>query len=329
MDIKIKKILNIFKKRKFWAGIVACCLFLSIFLLIFYYQLITPLGNSLEEKIFIIEEGQGLEEIANNLRTETIIKNEWIFVLYIWLLGESENLQAGRYSLSPSMNISAISEKIIKGDIISKGIKVTIPEGFSNMQIEERLVKSGIMIEGSKLPKESEGYLFPDTYYFEEDSSVEEIVKKMKDNFNKKVTDDLIIEIEGQGKKLYDILIMASLLEKEVIGDEDRAIVSGIFWKRLEDGYPLESCATIAYILGVDKWRYSYDDTRIESPYNTYINTGLTPTPINNPGILTIKAAIYPQETGYYFFLTDPETGKTIFSKTFEEHLINKGKYLE
>jgi len=118
-------------------------------------------------------------------------------------------------------------------------------------------------------------------------------------------------------------------LEKEIKSDEDRVIVAGIFWKRLENKYPLESCATIAYILGVDKWRYSYEDTRIKSPYNTYINIGLPPTPINNPGLSAIRAAIYPQETDYNFFLTDPETGNTIFSKTFQEHNRNKAKYFK
>ena len=120
---------------------------------------------------------------------------------------------------------------------------------------------------------------------------------------------------------------MASILEREVKSDEDRAIVSGIFWKRLESNYPLESCATIAYILEIDKWRYSVEETRIESPYNTYLNVGLPPTPINNPGLSAIEAAVYPEYTDYNFFLTDPETGVTIFSKTFDEHNANKRKY--
>ncbi len=321
------KMAAVLKNKKILIIVIIFCLLLITCLFVSWYQLKIPLSKSAEEKTFIIKEGQGLEEIANNLEKEKIIRSEWIFVMYAWLQNKASNLQAGEYSLSSSMNISEITKKIIGGGIIPKGIKITIPEGFSNRQIEEKLIDLGILIENDKFPKDLEGYLFPDTYYFEKNSFIEEIVKKMRANFNRKITEDLKAEIKNQNKNLYSILIMASLLEKEVKTDEDKAIVSGIFWKRLENNYPLQSCATIAYILGVDKWRYSREDTKIKSPYNTYLNIGLPPAPINNPGLSTIKAAIYPKKTDYNFFLTDPETGKTIFSKTLEEHNANKNKY--
>lgn len=304
-----------------------CLLVIFACLLIFFYQLEAPFSKSTEEKIFTVEQGQSLEKIAENLKKQRLINSKSVFVFYVWLKGETRNLQAGKYSLSPSMAIPEIVEKIINGEIIKDWVKITIPEGWTNKQIEERLLSSGMITENEKLSRELEGYLFPDTYYFEKDSSIEEIVKKMWDNFDKKVTQDLKAEITRQEKTLYDILIMASLLEREVKSEEDRAVVSGIFWKRLESNYPLESCATIAYILSIDKWRYSIEETRIESPYNTYLNIGLPPTPINNPGLSAIKAAIYPEYTDYNFFLTDPETGATIFSKTFDEHNANKRKY--
>jgi len=120
---------------------------------------------------------------------------------------------------------------------------------------------------------------------------------------------------------------MASLLEKEVNTKEDREIVSGIFWRRIKEGRPLQSCATIAYILGIDKWRYSFEDTRIKSPYNTYLHKGLPPGPISNPGVESIRSAIFPRKSDYNYFLTDPETGNTIFAETIEEHNQNKIKY--
>lgn len=135
------------------------------------------------------------------------------------------------------------------------------------------------------------------------------------------------VEIEKREKTIYEIVTMASILEKEVKTPEDMKIVSGIFWKRIDQGRPLQSCATIAYVLGREKKQYSYEDTRTPSPYNTYINKGLPPGPINNPGMNSILAAVYPKETDYNYFLTDPETGKTIFSKTLEEHEENKVKY--
>jgi UPF0755 protein len=325
----VEKLLKLIKNKKLAIIIVSCLLVFFIFLFIFAYQLQTPLSKNRGERIFLIEEGQGLEEISKNLRREGLVSNNWAFFYYIWLRGKTKNLQAGKYSLSPSMTVSEIAKKVINGEVIRDWIKVTILEGWRTEQIEQRLSKLGVISSEGKLPKDQEGFLFPDTYYFNKGSSPDEVVKRMQDNFDNKVTEDLRAEIERQGKILYDILIMASLIEKEVISDEDRAIVSGIFWKRLENNYPLESCATIAYILGVDKWRYSIEDTRIESPYNTYTNIGLPPTPINNPGLSTIKAAIYPKESDYNFFLTDPETGATVFSKTFEEHNANKRKYFE
>jgi len=152
---------------------------------------------------------------------------------------------------------------------------------------------------------------------------------KMLDNFNKKLTGDLKSEISKQGKGLYEIITMASIIEKEVKTFEDRQIVSGIFWKRIKNGIPLESCATIAYILNDDKWRYTIADTRMPSDYNTYMNYGLPPGPICNPGIDSIKAAVFPKDSSYGFFLTDPETGNTIFSRNLQEHNINKAKYLK
>lgn len=324
MDIRLNSKLKV-KSIKLLLFVI-CCLLFVVCLFFILYQIYVPLNKGILEKDFIIEQGQGLKTVAVGLKAEKIIRSKWAFTFYTWLRGKSKNLQAGKYSLSPSMNIVQVANKIIGGEVVLKGIKVTIPEGFSNEQIEARLISSGILSEGDKLPKELEGYLFPDTYYFEENISVDGVVKKMRDNFDKKVARLAARQGKDAG---YDILKMASILEKEVRSDEDRAIVSGIFWQRLEDNYPLESCATIAYILDVDKWRYSYEDTRIQSPYNTYLNIGLPPTPINNPGLSAIKAAINPQKTDYYFFLSDPKTGNTIFSKTFVEHSANKRKYLE
>jgi len=323
----MKKILKLIKNKKFLIITIGCLLLFFIALFVFAYQIETPLSKDTEEKIFVVEKGQGSEKIAENLKNQGLIRSKWVFFYYIWLRGKSTKLQAGGYNLSLAMSISEIAKKILEGDVIKDWVKVTIPEGWSNKKIEERLYALGLIKAGEKLPQEEEGYLFPDTYYFDREVSIDEIIKKMRNNFDREVEEKLRREIEKQGKTLYNILIMASLIEKEVISDEDRAIVAGIFWKRLEINYPLQSCATIAYILGIDKWRYSIEDTRIKSPYNTYTNIGLPPTPINNPGLSAIKAAIYPKETDYNFFLTDPETGNTIFSETLDEHNANKRKY--
>jgi UPF0755 protein len=140
----------------------------------------------------------------------------------------------------------------------------------------------------------------------------------MKDNFQKKIEPYLSV-IEEKELSLSEVVTMASLIEKEVQTMEDKKIVSGIFWKRIKLGYPLQSCASIAYIKGIPQWRYSSEDTKIESPYNTYLNYGLPPGPISNPGLDSIEAALYPAESPYLYYLSTPD-GKIIYSKTLKEH---------
>jgi len=293
-----------------------------IILLFIFLSVISPVCGG-EEKIVNIQKGWGSNEMAQELKNQELIRSKWFFVFYVWFRGYNEHLQAGEYLFNQGMTVFEISERIAKGQVAPNWVKVTIPEGWTNRQIEQRLKEYQVV--DAELPLE--GYLFPDTYYFYRNSSVEDVVQKMRDNFNNKV-DDLLKEIEKQGRTLEEIVIMASIIEREVITDKDRAIVSGIFWDRLKINYPLESCATIAYVLGLDKWRYSYEDTRIDSPYNTYINPGLPPTPINNPGLSAIKAAVYPEYTDYMFFLSAND-GTTIFSVTLDEHNENKVKYLD
>ena len=292
------------------------------------YQIVSPLDINGVESTFIIEKGDGLKMIASNLEKEGIIRNKIWFNFYVLYNGQAAHLQAGEYSLGSNLNIIQISERVLNGGIISGEIEITIPEGFNLNQIDARLAEAGL-IEQGEISKQShlEGYLFPDTYKFNVKMELDDIINKMKDNFNQKLSSKLKEGIKNQNKSIEEIIIMASLIEKEVSVDKDRKIVSGVFWNRLNINYPLQSCATIAYALGEDKWIYSVEDTKVESPYNTYKNIGLPPGPICNPGLPAIEAAIYPEYTDYYFFLSKPD-GETVFSSTFEEHQGNIVKYL-
>lgn len=179
-----------------------------------------------------------------------------------------------------------------------------------------------------------EGYLYPDTYRVFASSTAEEIITKMLSNFDKKLTPQMRADIKASGKTVNEIITMASIIEKEAPisyknGDnQDAKIISGIFWHRLKTGQPLQSCATLAYVLGVNKEQYSEADTKTESSYNTYIKKGLPPGPISNPGILAIEAAIYPISSDYNYFLTPSGSQKIVYASTYEEHLRNKNKYL-
>jgi UPF0755 protein len=293
---------------------------ISFFLLSFFLWqgIFLPKERSAPEKIFEVKKGQGLFEIGENLEKEGLIKNKIFFDLYVFLIGKQKNLQAGKYFLSPSMNIPQIAQKIILGDIAK--MKVTITEGYTVREIEEKLK--------IKLPGENlEGYLFPDTYYFPLDVSGEEVVRIMQENFEKKIA-PYLKEIEKSGKSLKDIIIMASLIEKEVKTKEEKELVSGILWKRLKAGIPLQVDATITYITGKKTTKIPLEDLKIDSPYNTYKYKGLPPAPICNPGLESILAALYPKESDYWYYLSKPD-GKTLFFKDYEEFIVAKAKYLK
>lgn len=245
---------------------------------------------------FSVEKGQGVFQIAENLEKDGLIKSRIFFDFYVIITGNARKLRAGDYFLSPSMSTREIAKKIISGDVAT--IKVTIPEGWTVSQIEERL--------GLKLPGENlEGFLFPDTYKFPVNVNGSEVVKIMKENFEKKLTPELREEIARQGKTIEQIVIMASLLEKEVRTKEEKELAADVLWKRLGAGMPLQ--------VDAEKW--------------TYENLGLPPEPIANPGLESIRAAVYPKSSEYWYYLSTPD-GKTIFNKTLKEHNLAKAKYL-
>jgi UPF0755 protein len=301
---------------------------------------------SKKESVFSVKRGEGSKEISVNLESQDIIYWGPMFRVYVLLSGASKKMQAGEYLLSPSMNIYKIAGKMKNGEVIKENI--VLIEGWSLRDMDSYFDKKAIFYSGEFMnaassslgysdynflkdkPEELslEGYLFPDTYQINVGSSPEDLIKKMLDNFDDKLTPDLRAEIKKQGKTIFEIITMASLIEKEVMTKEDKEMVSGIFWSRLKIGMSLDSCATIAYILGVDKWRYSYEDTRIPSPYNTYLNADLPLGPICNPGIESIRAAVYPKDSAFLFYLSTLE-GETIYSRTLEEHNVAKAKYLK
>jgi UPF0755 protein len=298
-------------------------------------------NNSL---VFSVKKGEGVKEVAINLERQGLIKSDFLFLFYTLIQRVAGKLQAGEYLLSPSMNIPQITRKIVSGEVIK--IKVTFPEGFSLAEIEERLMQNGFNIKSKiksqkakiykeefkflvELPEETnlQGYLFTDTYQFSYQATPEEIVRKMLSNFDKKLATDLREEIQKQGKTIFEVVTIASLIEKEVQTPEDKELVSGILWKRLEKGMPLQVDATITYITGKKTTKVPFEDLQVDSPYNTYKYKGLPSGPICNPGLDSIKGAIYPKDSPYWYYLSTPE-GKTIFSETLTKHNFYKAKYL-
>jgi UPF0755 protein len=312
----------------------------------FRHQVYFSRGDFGQSKVFEIAKGEGNGEVASKLQEEGLISGKIYFYYYLRSHGLLNKILPGKYELTSQMTIPEIAAFITQEENILPGYaKVTFPEGWRMQQMAERLTANGFAGDGflqiAKKPdaelkakyaflqgeKDLEGFLFPDTYFLAKDISAEKIIEKMLDNFDLKLKAELREEIKKQGKTIHDAVTMASIVENEVRSDADRALVSGLYWTRLKIGQPLQSDITLAYILGEKKKQYSIADTRVVSPYNTYLNKGLPPGPINNPGLSAINAAIYPKDSEYNYYLSDPETGATIFARTFEEHKANKEKY--
>lgn len=246
----------------------------------------------------------------------------------------------GRQKVSPIIYKEEKTLRIIEGwrnsDISNLLIKnnLSTADDFIKAQKDYDLNKFSFLADKPK-NTDLEGYLYPDTYRVYASSTVSEIITKMLSNLDNKLTPKMRADIKAQGKTVNEILTMASIIEKEAPisysknDNQDAKIISGIFWHRIKIGQALQSCATLAYVLGVDKEQYSQVDTKTESPYNTYKNPGLPPGPIANPGILAIEAAIYPIPSNYNYFLTPKDSKAIIYATTYDEHLRNKNKYLE
>ncbi len=323
-------------------------LFSTIVVLIFWfsYQIYFPREPLCEkEMVFTISKGDGFLKIGDELEKEGVISNSFYFKIYAFLSGKFNKFQAGSYIFCINDNISNISKIISRGDIAQK--KITIVEGWNIENIAEYLDSLDIADKDSFLkkvkssdfddlywfleekPKESslEGYLFPDTYFIPYNSDVELIIELMLANFNDKLSDELKDEIKNQEKSFFEIITLASLIEKEVRSYEDKRLVSGVIYNRLNINMPLQIDATISYITGKRTVAISIAETKIDSPYNTYKYRGLPIGPICNPGIESIKAALFPKESDYFYYLSKPN-GETVFSKTHEKHIIAKNKYL-
>ncbi len=276
--------------------------------------------------------GETISGVSKELAEKGAIKSESVFKIFLSIFGGSRGLVAGEYLLEDSHNAITLAYRFSKGRYDLKHVRVTVPEGFSVMDIvsmlkeEQRFTKLDIK-EFEKLAAPKEGYLFPDTYFFLPNITAKEAVDAMLRNYEGRM-ESLAADIVVFGRPEGEVIKMASIIEEEARTEESRRIIAGILWKRLDDGMPLQVDAAFAYVNGKkDSALLTLDDLKIESPYNTYANKGLPPTPIANPGLAAIKATITPVRTDYYYYLTDKE-GNMRYAVTHDQHVANKARYL-
>ncbi len=309
----------------------------------FFYGLQPNLEKKEAIKVFKIVKGEGLKEISAHLSQGGFIKSITVFKLYSLISGKAQKFQPGIYELRTTMSVPQIVK--ILTSFGKNEVRITIAEGSTLKDVDTILSLKGIIVKDSLVnyPLQElkvnyeflsqvnslEGFLFPDTYQFEVDSATETVVKRFLDNFREKAWPLL----KGE-KNWYDFLILASFLEREIPDFNDRRLVAGILLKRLKLGMPLQVDATISYLKcggelrGCDEINVAKNDLTLSSPYNTYQRLGWTPTPIANPGQAAISAALNPEPSPYFYYLSAKDTKETIFSRTLEEHNRNRAKYL-
>jgi UPF0755 protein len=300
-----------------------------------------------EEVTIDIPPGSSALTIADKLEQSGVIRDALVFRGYVKYKGVENDFQAGTYVFPRGIALDDVISKLTKGDVVRDTVRFTIPEGLSVLQVADRLAKQGIVDretflkeinEGqfdfawlSDIPQSSEerpyrleGFLFPETYEVDKGSTEHEIIRRMLSQFDKEWKPEWREELNKKDLSLYEIVTLASIVEREVVADKERPIVAGIFYNRLKDGWMLQSCATVQFVLGKQRDRITFADLEVKSPYNTYIHEGLPPGPIASPGRASLKSVVYPEATDYYFFVTKKDGSQEhLFARTFAEHQKN------
>lgn len=290
-----------------------------------------------------IAQGSSTQNIAGTLYQYGLIRSELVFKWVSRSHGYDGQYKSGAFTLSRNMDMSQIMDILKSGS--NNLAKITIPEGFTQEQIKNRLVNEGVVtaeafdeavkngsfdypfLEGiDRQTYGLEGYLFPKTYMMNKNADADAVVDRLLKQFDTEVTDDLYERAQEIGMSMNDAVILASIIEKEAVVPEDRPIISGVFHNRLNIDMRLQSCATVQFALGEVKPRLTIKDTQVDSPYNTYRIEGLPPAPICSPRLESIQVALYPEETDYLYFVAKGD-GSHAFAKTNAEHEANKRKY--
>jgi len=314
------------KLQYYFGGFLGIIFVVLVVLAVFFWAAPAtfPVGS-----MFSLKNGSGLTKLSQELSSHNLIKSEFWFKTFVVLFSGSKGIKAGDYVLSLKQNVITLAKRFTNGEFDLVPVKITFPEGLNIFEMAKIISGKFTKINSADFitqASSAEGYLFPDTYLFLPNVSSEEIIRVMKDNFQKRIL-TLDPQIKSFNKPLFDIIKIASIVEEEARTDESRRIVAGILWKRLSINMPLQVDSSFKYINGKTTSNLTLDDLKIDSPYNSYIHKGLPPTPISNPGLASISATVTPIKTDYLYFLSD-KIGNMHYAKTYAEHLRNKELYL-
>lgn len=304
-ELESKKGKSFFKSHK-----VLYLVFLLSFVVIALYSVFRPptetLGIVNKQGITVhITKGESLDELVKEAKDKKLVRSSTALKILVTFFGGSHKIQKGDYLFKESAFLPSVAWRFASGKHGVEPLKVTLKEGLTNEEMSEILAtRISVFRKDIFLSESKQGYLFPDTYFFFPMTTTDEILEELTNNFKKRIN-SLSKDISKSGRSLDDIITMASIIEKEAKGEEDAPLISGILWKRLEKGMPLQ----------------------VDADKSTYKNIGLPSTPISNPGLVSIKASLYPVDSVYLYYLHDKE-GKIHFAENYNKHKLNIDKYL-
>jgi UPF0755 protein len=316
-----------------------------------YAHALGPVDQSDVRTSFKVEKGESTSGIADDLYTQKLIRSPFAFKMYVKLHGNAGTLKAGTFLLQSSMTTQAIVDVLAGGKTAEEVI--TIPEGYTVKDIDALLAEKKIIVAGDLqhcaqtcdfssftfLPKDTsdlaprggkvEGYLYPDTYYVTlDDFDVKSFIERLMTTFQKKVVEAFADDIKASGRSFHDIITVASLVEEETRGASERPIVAGIIWKRFDQHMGLGVDAAVRYVLNRPSGAITESDLQVDSPYNLRKFAGLPPGPIASPSLSSIKAALHPEVSSYYYYLHGSD-GQIHYAVTNDEHNANRARYLQ
>lgn len=279
-----------------------------VFFIVFYFLFLSAPGDFPNSIVVRVEPGMSLRSVSSVLQKQHIIRSRVAFESFVIMFSGEKHTVSADYLFENKLPVWQVALRIVGGEHYMAPVVVTIPEGFDINQIGDTFALALTNFNKMRFLEKAqglEGYLFPDTYFFLTNTNEDIVLKSMNDNFKKKIN-PLLPEIVSSGKSEKDIIIMASLIEGEANGDTDRSVISGILWKRIQIGMPLQ----------------------VDAALDTYKTKGLPKSPIGNPGLLAIKASIHPKNSPYLYYLHD-KNGNIHYAKSFSEHKQNIARYLK
>ena len=316
-------------KNNIFLSAVLIFICIVIFLVFSLYSLIQPPRQFPNNATLEIESGMSMSDIANEARKTNIISSDLALYIVMTYWHDPTTIHAGRYVFEEPATLFEVAQKLARSEVDLSLIPITIPEGVPVAKIaeiaEKKLVKFDIeyfLGQSSEL----EGYLFPETYFVPEEFTADDLILLLKDTYEEKIL-PLRKLIDQSEFSEYEILILASIIEREANNEESMKLISGILQNRMSIGMALQADASIEYVLDKPLSELTSEDLKIDSPYNTYLYTGLPPTPIGNPGLQAIMAVLEPTESDYFYYITD-EDGVFHYAQTFNQHKSNIAKYL-